>query len=72
MSPEKQQEYVHDFTVNAYKSAIRTHEILSRPGVTFTRRQKWMIYCLSDHGFFGTIKKWLLQKIILGKLSKNV
>jgi hypothetical protein len=50
------------------EDALNGMKKLSRPGVTFTRRQKWMIYCLSDHGFFGTIKKWILQKIILRKL----
>jgi hypothetical protein len=46
-------------------------KVFSRVGVTFTRRQKWMIYCLSDHSFFGTIKKWLLQKIILKTIKES-
>jgi hypothetical protein len=41
---------------------------LSKSGVTFTRKQKLMIYCLRDNlNFFGKIKKWLIQKFILNR-----
>lgn len=66
---KSQKDSYRDFleTVKSLGEALSINGMkpLSRMGVSFTRRQRWMIYCLSDHGFFGTIKKWLLQKIIL-------
>jgi long-subunit acyl-CoA synthetase (AMP-forming) len=56
---------------DALQSAVDGMKYISKIGVTFTRRQRWMIYCLSDRGIFGTIKKWLLQKIILKTIKES-
>ena len=48
LSPEKQQEYVQNFKVGAYKSFCKVRDILSRPGVTFTPEQIELINNLSQ------------------------
>ena len=68
LSSEKQQEYVQNFTKNALNSFDQFHKVMSSPGVTFTRTQRFMIYCLRDNlNIFGTIKKWMIQKFILNR-----
>ena len=53
------------------QSAFDGMKVLSRPGVTFTRAQKLMIYCLQQHpSILGKIKKWLIQRIILKAIDK--
>lgn len=39
MSENDQREYVHNFKEGAYKSFIKVRNILSRPGVCFTKEQ---------------------------------
>ena len=57
---------------NVCNEVLANMQKLSRPGVTFTRRQKLMIYCLRDNlNIFGTIKKWLIQKFILNREKRD-